>query len=511
MPCLNHETWPVGQQQVRYAEMMIRLFLTALLIFAAVPAAAAPPLFPVRVASAGHLLETADGKPFFWLGDTAWELIHRATPDETRYYLRERARQGFTVIQTVVLAEFDGIRTPTPDGLVPFIDGDINKPNAAYFDRVAWVVSEAGRYGLYVALLPTWGDKLTAPWGDGPRLFPADRPDLARAYGRYLGARLRGRTNIIWMLGGDRPARLNVPGSWFAAEAAKTGLALVTDWRPVWAAMAAGIREGMGAPIVTAYHPQGGGDLSTSVVIGDADWLSINGMQSGHGGGHDVPVWRWIARDYALPHPKPTIDLEPNYEDHPYNPWPQWDPATGRFNDYDVRKQVYRSVLAGGAGVTYGHHAVWQFASARQPVVNFADRDWVSALHRPGAEEMHYLRDLILSRPFFTRVPDQALVPDAGEGALHIVASRDAGGRYAFIYVPQSDQPVTVDLTRLGAGPFVASWYDPRTGAARSLGAVKTGSKALFTSPPHGPDWVLVIDRTDARFGPPGLTRAEGD
>lgn len=30
----------------------------------------------LRVSSNGHFLEYADGCPFFYLGDTAWELFH---------------------------------------------------------------------------------------------------------------------------------------------------------------------------------------------------------------------------------------------------------------------------------------------------------------------------------------------------------------------------------------------------------------------------------------------------
>ena len=135
-------------------------------------------------------------------------------------------------------------------------------------------------------------------------------------------------------------------------------------------------------------------------------------LQSGHGGGHDVVMWDWIARDYALNPPKPTLDLEPNYEDHPYNPWPEWDPATGYFRDHDVRKQVYRSVFAGGCGVTYGNHAVWQFANARNGTINHADRDWMNATERPAGRQMIFLRALIESRPFFSRIPDP--VADCG-------------------------------------------------------------------------------------------------
>jgi hypothetical protein len=60
---------------------------------------------------------------------------------------------------------------------------------------------------------------------------------------------------------------------------------------------------------------------------------------------------------------KPVLDAEPNYEDHPVNPWPKWNPENGYYRDYHVRKQTYRSVFAGACGVTYGHHSVWQFWS----------------------------------------------------------------------------------------------------------------------------------------------------
>jgi Protein of unknown function (DUF4038) len=115
--------------------------------------------------------------------------------------------------------------------------------------------SLAAADGLYVALVPTWGDKLTAPWGDGPRLFRLDNLKDAHSFTRYLAQRLKGRTNVMWILGGDRP-------------------------------------------------PQGGAD--SSLYLKDEPWLSVNGMQSGHGSGHDVPVWEWIARDYAMKPPKPA-------------------------------------------------------------------------------------------------------------------------------------------------------------------------------------------------------------
>jgi hypothetical protein len=469
------------------------------------------------------------GSRFFWLGDTAWELIHRGNREETSYYLKTRAEQGFTVIQTVVLAEFDGISTPTELGERPFLDGDPTKPNEKYFNRVVEVVDEAARHGLYVALLPAWGDKLTAPWGVGPRLFRNDNLSVALMYGAYLGRRLKDRTNVVWILGGDRPPRMGGSHSeGLRKRALELGFAADQDWTPIWREMARGILEGSGAaPVsrgedvwetadrapVILYHPNGGVD-STSVFLHGERWLSVNGMQSGHGA-HDTPVWEWIARDWALTPAKPTLDLEPNYEDHPFSPWPSWDPATGYFRDVDVRRQVYRSVFAGGCGVTYGHHAVWQMAGKRYEVINHADRDWMNAMQRPAGRQMRYLRALMESRPYFMREPDPSMVEavagvaGSGEGALHVVATRDANGSYAFVYFPATELTVKIHLRKLRGKSLRAWWYDPRTGMGMAAGRAEGESEREWKSPAYGPDWVLVVEDTGAGFAPPGLGKWE--
>jgi len=454
----------------------------------------------------GHYLAGADGSPFFWLGDTAWQLIQEATREECSYYLQTRARQGFTVIQAVVLAEFGGVKEPTTTGLLPFVNGDPRRPNGSFFDSVVEVVDEAARHELYVALVPAWGDKLTAPWGTGPRLFRNDNLQDAEGYGNYLAGRLKTRTNVLWVLGGDRPARLTGMNNDYLAQMGRdAGFPPEQDWTPIWRAMAAGLKAGGEGTPTIVYHPQGGRE-SSSVFLHNESWLSMNGIQSGHGGGHDVPVWEMIARDYALSPAKPTLDLEPNYEDHPYNPWPQWDPAMGYFRDHDVRKQVYRSVFAGGCGVTYGHHAVWQFAGKRHEVINHADRDWKDAMQRPAARQVGFLRLLLESRPYFRRIPDQKLIlGDDGDGGLHLQATRDEEGSYAFVYFPTSDLRTKLDLGRLRAGRLRAWWYDPRTGIGTPLEAELAARPQEFTSPPYGPDWVLALENADVGYAPPGL------
>jgi hypothetical protein len=430
-----------------------------------------------------RFLLTEQGAPFFWLADTGWELFHRLTRQEAAHYFATRQRQRFTVIQTVVLAEFDGLHTPNANGDLPLRNDDPTQPNEAYFAYVDELIQLAAAHALYIGLLPTWGDKVNRrQWGTGPVVFTEDN---AHIYGRYLGQRYREQTNLIWILGGDRPPIFEQD-----------------DYRPLWRAMAAGIDEGTGGQALMTYHPMG--NHSSSSWLHEENWLDFHMLQSGHGSGRDTPVWEKIEHDYSLTPPKPTLDGEPNYEDHPVNPWPTWNPHNGYFRAYDVRKQCYRSVFAGGCGVTYGHHAVWQFLAPPRSPINHADRPWRAAIERPGANQVQFLRQLLESRPFVTRIPDQSLlITPAGTAESHVQATRAADGSYALVYLPERAS-VTIDLHKLPASSLHSWWYNPRTGAATFIGNVHALGKASFTPPADGPDWVLVIDDAAQNFGPPG-------
>jgi hypothetical protein len=52
----------------------------------------------LRTRDAPRFLVTAEGRPFFWPGDTAWELFHRLDRAEAELYRRDRAAKGFNVI-----------------------------------------------------------------------------------------------------------------------------------------------------------------------------------------------------------------------------------------------------------------------------------------------------------------------------------------------------------------------------------------------------------------------------
>ncbi len=430
----------------------------------------------LKVTADGHYLQFEDGTPFFWLGDTGWELFHRLTLQETSAYLENRRQKGFNVIQAALLAEFNGLVKPDQYGLVPLNNLDPTQPNEKYFARVDSIVTLAMHKNLFMGLLPTWGDKVTQLWGDGPVVFNEAN---AYTYGLFLGNRYQHFTNIIWIMGGDRPAQKDS-----------------NDWRPIWRAMVKGIKDGTGNKAIFAYHPSGG-TYSTSQFLPNEPWLDINMYQSGHGGGHDVPTWGLTTRDRNISPTKPTLDAEPNYEDHPVNPWPTWDPTNGYYDDYDVRKQLYRSVFAGACGVTYGHHTVWQFLSAREVPVNHPKiMDWKEAINRPGAFQAGYLRKLMESRPLLNREPDTTIII-AGQGIKgeHMEAFRAANGRYGMVYLPVG-KTITVTTGFVKTKIIKLTWFNPKTGIAQKSTSVKNSGQLTVTPPTTGigNDWVLVLD-----------------
>lgn len=427
-----------------------------------------------------HLVKQ-DGTPFFYLADTAWELFHRATREDADRYLEDRARKGFNVIQAVAVAEFGGLTEPNRYGHLALADGDPTKPNERYFEHVDYIVNKAAALGLYTGLLPTWGDKVNKKWGEGPEIFT---PENALIYGEWLGRRYREKA-VIWIVGGDRPIESE-------------------RHRLVYRAMAEGLRSGDGGAHLITYHPMGG--HSSSEYVHDEPWLDFNMMQSGHAGRNNASD-RMIARDYARTPAKPTLDGEPNYEDHPVRGSKLKDDW---FDEWDVRKESYWSVFAGGAGVTYGSHPIWAFWDGKSKKLADQRHSWLEALSLPGSAQVGHLRRLIESRPFLTRIPDQSLIVSPNPtGAAHIQATRDSAGTCAMIY-SASGQPFTVALALLPAKTLKSWWFDPRTGEAKPAGDVTNDGKPLEFTPPtsgDGADWVIVLDDPRKEWPAPGAAR----
>jgi hypothetical protein len=430
----------------------------------------------LKVSENKRFLIFEDGTPFYYLGDTGWELFHRLNRNDVEKYLENRRAKGFTVIQAVALAEFDGLNTPDAGGNKPLIDNDPLRPNEAYFVNVDWVIKKAEEKGIFIGLLPTWGDKVDKKWGIGPVIFNKEN---GYKYGQWIGNRYKDFPNIIWINGGDRDGGGNN--------------------KAIWDAIGEGIKSVDKNHLMT-FHPWG--EHSSSEWFQESNWLDFNMCQTGHGQRSYAIYKRIIVRDYNLKPVKPCFDGEPRYEDHPVN----WNPdVLGWFDDADVRQAMYWNLFSGGFGHTYGCHPVWQFLVPGREPVGLARHNWYDVIDLPGACDLIHARRLMESRPFLTRVPDQSIiVPAYYPETDYVVATR--GDAYAFVYFP-TGWSAEIFLDKVGAKTLNAYWFDPRNGEAKMFETIPGTGILKFTPPTNGRgnDWILVLDDDSKNFKAPGL------
>lgn len=420
----------------------------------------------LRVTADQRGLCTVAGEPFFYLGDTAWELFHRLDRAETEQYFADRAAKGFTVIQAVALAELDGLRVPNRQGDCPLLEMDPLRPNEPYWQHVDWAVARANAMGLYIGLLPTWGDKWNKRWGVGPEIFTVEN---ARVYGRWLGRRYR-EAGVIWIMGGDRNIESDAQ-------------------RDIIHAMAAGLREGDGGAHLISYHPSGG--QSSSSFVQDASWLDFNMIQSGHGRGDTIV--RLLAKDWSLTPTRPVVNGEPAYEAHP-NHFRKGD--DGWLDQHDVRRELYVTICSGGAGYTYGAHPIWQFYDRGRTPVNGPRLTWQEALALPGSSQLKIATALLRDKNLWRREPaGELIVKPEKQSVFPAQACWNPERTQALIYLPEG-QRATLDLGLINGARVSFEIINPRSGEVVAKGEVAGGAAQTITPPESfdgGRDWLLYI------------------
>ena len=330
----------------------------------------------LHVSANGHFFVDQDGKPFFYLGDTCWLLFQRPNREEVDEYLTDRVTKGFTVMQAYVVR---GLGKQHPDGnsslldATPFIDRDPTRPNEEFFKNVDYVVNRANELGLVMGLVTA------KSWHVTEHLERVFDEKNAFTFGKFLGERYKNKT-VLWFPGGD-----SAPGKYDA----------------VWVAMAKGLKDGCGGSQLICYHGQG--STSSSMWFHKADWLDFNSIQSGHNFRSDS--YAFVSKDYALMPAKPTVDMEPAYENHP----------TGanqpRVDSHKVRTQAYLAMLAGAAGHGYGSLDLFYFyKDADGPFPKNGFQHWRTAMAYEGSRQVGLVRRLFEQRPWHKMVPDQSVL-----------------------------------------------------------------------------------------------------
>ena len=431
---------------------------------------------PLKISENGRYLVQRDGQPFFYLADTAWELFHRLNREEAERYLTNRAEKGFTVIQAVVIGELEGLTTGNAYGDTPFVDMDGSRPNEKYFAHVDWIVEQAATRGLYIAMLPAWGR-----WVGTSSAVPVQDNFLhegnSRAYGRFLAERYHDKP-VIWVLGGDcLPAR---------------GLA-------AWNEMAAGIREVVGKNQLMTYHSS----VGTTTELDAIEWIDFYMHQSAHY--VDSINYDAMARYYALKPVKPCIDAEPAYE-FPPDAMPPGIPVGA----LQIRRLAYWGLFSGAHGHAYGTHPIWQMYDTGRDPLWYVSTPWHQAMDLPGANQLAYVKRLILSRPYLTRIPDQGVITSENPGGIeHMQATRDGSlgandATYLMVYFPRHHR-VTINTAVIAGGTLKVAWFNTRSGESTDMGEVANSGTAEFEPPTNvdGEDWVLMVDDASKDYAAP--------
>src|SRR5574339_706281 len=157
---------------------------------------------PLKVSANKRFFQTAAGKPFFWLGDTGWLLFIKCTREEALQYLDDRKQKGFNVIQVMLIHDMDL-------GANVYGDSSVRNKNVAlpittkgnsftskheydFWDHVDYIIEEAAKRGIYMALVPVWGGNIKNV-----------TVDQGKSYATFLAHRYKNKSNIIWLNGGD--------------------------------------------------------------------------------------------------------------------------------------------------------------------------------------------------------------------------------------------------------------------------------------------------------------------
>ena len=439
----------------------------------------------VVVSSNHHFLQFENGIPFFWLFDTGWLLFMNLNREEALRYLDDRRAKGFTGVQCMVLHSVPEVNwygysafvknNPAKIKTTPGSDAGI-AGKYDYWDHVDFIVNAAAQRGLYVALVPVWGSIVKQGF------FTTE---TAGHYAQFLAERFTKHPNIFWIVGGDIQGDVK---------------------NEIWETIGAALKKYDPDHLIT-FHPYGRAQSST--WFHNSAWLDFNMFQSGHRRydqddsrkkyGEDN--WRYVREDYERLPTKPVLDGEPSYENIPQGlhdtNQPYWTAS-------DVRRYAYWSVFAGACGHTYGDNAVMQFYKPGDTERSYGPKNyWFEALNDSGSFQMRYVKNLVLSRPYFERINDQsALAGAAGTKHDYIIIMRGTDYLMAYTF---SGKPFSLKLGIISGPSVRAWWYNPRNGSAAEIGLINNTGIKEFIPPQESHDWVLVLDDEAKHYAMPGV------
>jgi hypothetical protein len=401
------------------------------------------------------------------VGDTAWSLPFRATPESTEAYARDRQSKGFNACLLMTIQPDQDARGPRDRSLAGGFDvgfedlseGHLARMNPEYFkkmDRQVAILLDHGIVPIYQPVFQGYGWKGLRTLGGS-----ADTAEYAR-YCRYLVARY-GAQPAIWLVGADCSNQ---------EASVEAGGKAVEEW------------DAYRQPIGLHYGPFDGDPALPEFRSGtphhnkshqSASWLDFQWCQTGHHGSQNVTKVSQMHENLPT---KGAANGEPTYEGigGPTNAVGWWQ-----------GNEAWSNLTNGGTmGVFYGVAALWQWKLTPDepgwPAWAQDGASWRTALAKEGSRYVGLVGKAFDAYDF----SDMTKHPEFASGKPCVAIP----GKFAVVYLESGGDVV---VNGVGAGlPY--RWFDPKTGDWLRGSKIRAGDNPI--SAPSSSPWVLVIGRT---------------
>ena len=427
-----------------------------------------------------YLIHKNDSTPFFYLGDTAWEMSWKSTKEEITKYLDNRESKGFTAVQVVIMSHqrFPNVRNRNGQRV---FNSNTNflKINPEYFDYVDTIVEEINERDMLAVLVPLWAAMHRLHTKDTSKeKYLSDEEALNLA--EYVGARYAG-DEVAWIIGGDNK---------YSSSAQKE----------FWSNFAQRIGKAGGNRQLMTLHPKGH-HSSLDYFDNTTSWIDFNMYHSSHTAKNDY-TYEAALEGYKAQPTKPVINGEPCYEDIYHNLWQPGDTTeahTFRIQPRHVRQAVYESVLSGSImGVAYGANGIWQWHKGDLWASHRPRYKVLSAMHFAGSRHMGIMKSLLQEYDWHKLKPAPGNILDYS-GKQKVMMAHNQ--KVMLMYSPTGNETFKVKIPENNILESV-HFYDPTTGKLVENVKVndtengnrfvrKSGNQLQVTNP-DTTDWVLA-------------------
>lgn len=410
----------------------------------------------------------ADGKPFFWLGDTHWEFSYREKWEESNHpdmdsmfkgMVDRRCKQGYTVYQT-------NLRSDALMGGDTYYWYSTGLPNVKFYqEELDRRMNYLADRGIVNALGFAWFMSIE---GNG---------ETYKNLARYMVARY-GALPIVWTLAGEVGGYDKARQPFY-----------VEEWRKI----ALYVRQlDSYHHLMTAHYTN---ERPFASYYQDEEWLDFTLNQAGHGD-YVVSVddYKAFLRQHG---DKPFVEGEALYE---YCSTLE-ENGTRLCTDAMVRRVAYLTMQVGGCGYTYGAQGIWDVVWEKgqknvMSVFNRFDVTWVQAIDGPGGEQMGFLRRFYEEQRFWELFPYQTGQDPAGDPfgkKMPLITVTADKTRWVFYY-PEAVRK-SGDIQGFHPGSYTMQWFNPRSGEYDSRISEFEVEKDTWRIPakPDLNDWCLVV------------------